>query len=211
MTAPGRYPLGVDVDPSYRLRGALLVGVGVAALALGGWWWRVEAPASPPAGDRLGESSLREDPVDWTTFRQEPGASSSIVLDSATGAVLVDPRTGQVVGSVVESDAGRGAGRDAGRRAVVWTERASLSAGTALAREARIGRDERKLLIFSCTGPGELLVTVIGARAADPLTVGCDGTVITTEMTGTGANVTVSFSTAGAASLQLVARLIDPS
>lgn len=94
---------------------------------------------------------------------------------------------------------------------MVWTDRASLSAGSALVREARLTRGERNLLIFSCTGPGELLVTVIGARAADPLTVGCDGTVITTEMTGTGAPVTVSFSTAGAASLMLLARLIDPS
>ncbi|MBL6278648.1 hypothetical protein JMF97_21035 [Micromonospora fiedleri] len=205
----------MDVDAIYRLRGALLVGVGVVALALGGWWWRVEAPASPPAGERLEAASedsfWQEDRIDRSRFRQEPGASSSIVIESTTGAVLVDPHTGQVIGTVSESDAGPGAGRGIGRQAAVWTERASLDAGTALARESRLDRGERNVLIFSCTGPGELLVTVVGARAGDPMTVGCDGTVITTEMVGTGANVTVLFSTAGAASLQLVARLVDPS
>ncbi|GAA0378377.1 hypothetical protein GCM10009541_21090 [Micromonospora gifhornensis] len=202
----------MDVDAISRLRGALLVGIGVAALALGGWWWRAEAPASPPAGERTEVAS--EDAVwqaDRSRFRQEPGTSSSIVIESTTGTVLVDPHTGQVIGSVAESDAGRGAGRGTARHAAVWTERASLNAGTALARESRLDRDERNVLVFSCTGPGELLVTVVGARAGDPLTAACDGTVITTEMVGTGANVTVLFSTAGAAPLQLVARLVDPS
>ncbi|MEV6693310.1 hypothetical protein AB0M35_17750 [Micromonospora sp. NPDC051196] len=208
----------MDVDSGYRLRGALLAGVGVVALALGGGWWRAQAPV-PSSGDRLGITSVdsllaadwQEETVDRARYWQEPGTSSLIEIEPATGAVMVDPRTGRVVGYATESNPGRGAGRDGDRRVVLWTERASLSAGAALVREARLERGERNLLIFSCTGPGELLVTVIGAKAADPLTVGCDGTVITTEMTGTGANVTVSFSTAGAASLLLVARLIDSS
>ncbi|TCB98981.1 hypothetical protein E0H26_06100 [Micromonospora zingiberis] len=207
----------MDVDPCYRLRGALLAGVGVVALVVGGWWWRAEAPAPAPTGVGVAsDGSLlatywQEDPVSGTMFRQDPGASS-LVLDSATGAVLVDPRTGAVLQSAgAGGDAARGAGREGSRRDVVWTERASLSEGTAVVRAARIGRDERHLLMFSCTGPGELLVTVVGARAADPLTVGCDGAVTTTEMTGSGAPVQVSFSTAGSAPLQLVARLVARS
>ncbi|MEU6022429.1 hypothetical protein [Micromonospora sp. NPDC047134] len=191
----------MDVDSLYRLRGALLTGVGVIALVAGGWWWRGEAPA--------GSDASMTSPVsaDW----QESAASARYDMAPTGSRVMVDPRTGRVVGYATESSGDRGMAREGGRGAVVWTDRASLSAGSALVREARLTRGERNLLIFSCTGPGELLVTVIGARAADPLTVGCDGTVITTEMTGTGAPVTVAFSTAGAASLMLVARLIDPS
>ncbi|RIV31675.1 hypothetical protein [Micromonospora radicis] len=209
----------MDIDPGHRLRGALLVGVGVGALALGGWWWQTEAPTPLPAGAQVaaapdGGTHWPGDPVTGNLFRQDPGAASTLVLDAATGGVLVDPRTGAVLPSVGESVGGasaadrQGVARPGNRGTVVWSDEATLSDGMGVVRLARIGPAEPHLLRFSCTGPGELLITVTGARAADPLTAGCDGAVVTTEIIGTGAPVQVTFTTAGAAPLKLVARLI---
>ncbi|WP_433530168.1 hypothetical protein ACQPYA_28930 [Micromonospora sp. CA-263727] len=208
----------MDVDPAYRLRGALLAAVGVAALVVGGWWWQGAAPAaggSPVerAGDRIAPdgaalattwlldaatgAAVQVDPGTGDRFRTEPGTDIVFRLDGDTEGGAIEPGYGY-------PGARRGGGRD-----VVWTERATLRAGESAVRQAVIDRDVPHLLRFSCTGPGELLVVVAGGRAADPMTAGCDGTVTMTEISGTGGPVRVSFSPAGAEPIHLEAGLLD--
>ncbi|GAB3856329.1 hypothetical protein GCM10029963_52460 [Micromonospora andamanensis] len=80
----------MDVDAIHRLRGALLVAVGVVALTLGGWWWRVQAPETPGGGVAPGGSSAatywREDQVTGEIVREFPGVAASVLVDARTGA-----------------------------------------------------------------------------------------------------------------------------
>ncbi len=211
----------MDVDPAYRLRGALLAAAGVAALAVGGWWWQAAAPAPggsgvpPGAGSGVGlapDEPSRTTEV-WQVDRRtgsilgaDPAAGSTVVLDSGTGAVL--RMDGDTEGGAIEPGYGYPGAWRPGSRTAVWTEHATLDVGESVVRQAQIADGESHLLRFSCTGPGELLVMVAGGRAADPLTAGCDGAVTMTEITGTGGPVRVSFSPAGAEPIQLEAELI---
>ncbi|MDG4794317.1 hypothetical protein [Micromonospora sp. WMMD1082] len=184
----------MDVDAAHRQRGALLAAVGAVALALGGWWWQTEAPTPAPPGVLGGVEVVRD-------------GSSSASYWTRTGAVI--GTSGATVGSAA-AGAGRPGRWRVGGGDPVWTERARLGSGDAVVRYNRIANGERHLLRFSCTGPGELLVGVRGARAAAPMTVGCDGAVAMMEITGTGAPVWVSFSLAGSQPVQVEARLIAP-
>lgn len=203
----------MDVDAAHRLRGALLATVGVAALALGGWWWRAEAPTSGPVGASA-DAGIAPDRASAAGYRPEELASDVRVRvqPGATSSFLVDARTGAVIGSGGESEETvSGSARPGGWRSggeLVWTERARLSSGGAVVRQTRIEHGERHLLRFSCTGPGELLVAVAGARSAAPMTVGCDGGLAIMELTGTGAPARLSFSPAGSEPIQIEARLI---
>ncbi|MFI7021248.1 hypothetical protein [Micromonospora sp. NPDC049900] len=200
----------MHVDPVHRLRGALLAGIGAVALALGGWWWQAQAPTPAPAPIGPGDG-----PWSATTWRMEPGIRTSVVLDGRSGAVVSAHPGGGYGPPGGTADASSSADhRSPGRaevRNVVWTESTKLSEGASVVRRAPIGYGESFRLRFRCIGPGDLLVTVDGARAADPITIGCDGAAATTEVTGTGGPVRISFSTAGAEPLQLEARLIAPS
>jgi hypothetical protein len=199
----------MDVDAIHRLRGALLAAAAVAALTLGGWWWRVAAPEAQtgvglaPGGSSAG-TYWRENSVTAGTVSEPPHATSPI---------LVDPRTGAVVGAddgPAERPTGSAAssGWWAGGTELVWTESARLGSGAAVIRQTRMERGERHLLRLRCTGPGELLVAVSGARSAAPMTVGCDGGQVLMDLTGTGAAARLSFSPAGSEPVQIEARLI---
>ncbi|RFS43282.1 hypothetical protein D0Q02_28715 [Micromonospora craniellae] len=199
------------VDSVHRLRGALLAGIGAVALVLGGWWWQAQeptpgAPASFGSGDGLRSA---------TTWRMESGTRTSVVLDAQTGAVVSAPPDGGYGPPGGTMDASSSADHRSLRREevrnVVWTELTKLTEGASVVRQAPIGYGETFRLRFRCVGPGDLLVTVDGARAADPITIGCDGAAAMTEVTGTGGPVRISFSTAGAEPLQLETRLIAPS
>ncbi|MEV4710497.1 hypothetical protein [Micromonospora sp. NPDC049374] len=200
----------MDVDATHRLRGALLAAAAVAALTLGGWWWQIAAPEWPTGAGLApdGSSSVtywREDPVTGDTVPELPNATSSVLVDARTGAVAGThdgPAQRTVTGSAGSS------GWRAGGTDLVWTESARLSSGGAVVRQTRMERGERHLLRLRCTGPGELLVAVSGARSAAPMTVGCDGGQVMMELAGTGAAARLSFSPAGSEPLQIEARLI---
>ncbi|MBQ1052096.1 hypothetical protein KBX50_27025 [Micromonospora sp. C51] len=200
----------MDVDAIHRLRGALLTAVAVVALTLGGWWWRVAAPEAQTGvglapGGSSAVTSWRENPVTGGTVSEVPNAASSVLVDARTGAVVgVDdgPAERPATGSAAPS------GWYVGGTELVWTESARLSSGAAIVRQTRMERGERHLLRLRCTGPGELLVAVAGARSAAPMTVGCDGGQVMMELTGTGAAARLSFSPAGSEPVQIEARLI---
>ncbi|MEV2238935.1 hypothetical protein [Micromonospora sp. NPDC049891] len=198
----------MDVDVTHRLRGALLAAVGVAALILGGWWWRVQAPEVPSGGDVApGGSSAatywRENQVTGEIVREHPGATATLLVDAHTGAVV-----GASGGPVDPVGTTRPGGTRTSGAELVWTEQVRLSSGGAVVRQTRMGSGERHLLRLSCTGPGELLIAVSGARSAAPMTVACDGGLVMMELTGTGAPARLSFSPAGSQPVQVEARLI---
>ncbi|GIJ75591.1 hypothetical protein SAMN05443287_114129 [Micromonospora phaseoli] len=198
----------MDVDVSHRLRGTVLVGGAVVALTLGGWWWQAQAPPTltgagvAAQGSSTAATYWREDPVTGVMTPEHPDGASFFRVDPGTGGLIGE--IDNTAGGTVSDLSGRGwAGGE-----VVWTERVELGPGAAVVRQTRIAHDERHLLTFTCTGPGDLLVVVTGARAADPLTAACDGAVATTEVIGTGASVRVALSPAGAAAVKVQARLI---
>ncbi|MGC5050325.1 hypothetical protein ACLQ2S_02545 [Micromonospora sp. DT48] len=190
------------VDAEHRLRGVLLAAVGVAALALGGWWWQTQTPEASSDGSAApgGSSAV----VQWRDY-QEPG---ELVREApaASAHMLIDERTGAVVR--LHDEPMEPAGSTRPRSDLVWTEQARLPAGGGVVRQARMGPGERHLLRLRCTGPGELLVAVAGARSAAPITVACDGGLVTMEITGSGGPARLSFSPAGSESVEVEARLI---
>ncbi|MBQ1072395.1 hypothetical protein KBX06_04320 [Micromonospora sp. C31] len=162
-----------------------------------------------------------------------PGRSSSFwLVDPGTGeATRTDPRSGLVFrvdpgsGDAVRVDVGPG-GRDARRRMeqgldevtrhsglarlpdTVWTARGLLRSTEGLVKRASAEGGARHSLQFRCVGPGELLIVIDGARAADPITSACDGSVTATEVTGQGGLFQVSLSSANAEPLRVEAQLV---
>ncbi|PZG17612.1 hypothetical protein C1I95_15160 [Micromonospora craterilacus] len=206
----------MDGDPTYRLRGVLLAAVGAAALAVGGWWWQAEAPAPAPSGLRADVRVVpdgtphatelwRVDPGTGVVIAPDAAADSSVLLDAETGTVL--RLDGDTEGGAIEPGLGYPGAWPPDGRDVLWTERATLGPGEMATRQAQMTDGQVYLLRSTCTGSGELLVVVTGARAGDPMNIGCDGSVVMTEVIGSGDPVQVSFSTAGTEPVQLEAQL----
>lgn len=175
-----------------RANGLVLLLAALVALTAGAVWWTAGVPAavSSPIGGA---------PLDVRT-------GSRIVVDPVTGRMVAAGRAGLTPGSRVDSD-------DAvpGRGVTIWSDRATITPRDGLVRRSSTAGDGgRYLLQFSCTGPGELLVVVDGARYAGPLTTGCSGSVTTaTEVTGTGGPIQVSFSTVNDQPLRVEAQLVE--
>ncbi|MGC5331335.1 hypothetical protein [Micromonospora sp. DT62] len=228
----GGQTAGVGADD--RLRGAVLAAAGLAALAGGAWWWQAEAPhtgpvgvvssAAPQAGVRFGaraqpvapdgartSSFWLVDPKTGGTVRTDPDSSVTFRVDPRSGdAVRVDVGPGSDARRLIDDrldEAARRSGLDRFPDAV-WTARAVLSPGAGLVKQASAEGGARHLLQFRCVGPGELLIVVDGARAADPITSACDGSVTSTEVTGRGGPFQVSLSSANAEPLRVEAQLV---
>ncbi|MFV2113445.1 hypothetical protein ACFHW0_14040 [Micromonospora sp. LOL_025] len=161
------------------------------------------------------------------------GVTDVWVIDPATGAVVGTApgggstvRTGPRGGDALEVDV-RPGGPDDPRRLVderldgaarrgrlasfpgtLWTARAELSPAEGLVKRASAEGGARHLLQYRCVGPGELLIVVEGAWAADPITSACDGSVTSTEVTGRGGAFQVSLSSANAEPLRVEAQLV---
>ncbi|SCL60838.1 hypothetical protein [Micromonospora peucetia] len=216
-------PVGADD----RLRTAVLAMVGLAALVGGGWWWQAEAPrtgpvatvpsAAPEVGARLGappEARVR------FVVPEGSGRPVSFWVDPSSGAAYrTDPNTGATVRTDVDVReprrllAGLLDERARTRRLdsypdPVWTAQAVLSPPQGLVRHAAAEGGARHLLQYRCVGPGELLIVIDGARAADPITSACDGSVHSTEVVGRGGPFQVSLSSANAERLRVEAQLV---
>lgn len=182
-----------------RLRTGVLAGLAVAALATGGWWWRANEPVDPPpaaASDSRRQVAVR-DSDRALTFRVDPATGAALPVDRPSAVDPVEPfRRYDDDGWLDRPDD------------LVWRERATLTPQRPVTRQADRQYGARHVLQFRCTGPGELLVSVVGARAGDPLTSGCDGSLVTTEVTGRGGPLRVVLSTAGTEPVRVEARLV---
>lgn len=169
------------MGPDERVRTALLAGLTVAALAVGGWWWQGSAPVLGQAG---------------------PSPSPSASASPSRAVVLLDPATGQVLASVAPEDAvivHRAPGEppiqgDAVRE--LWHERSHLEpTGPPRARRSSASGDTRYLLSVRCTGPGAVVVEVFAAwYNPSPRNVRCGEGGQTSVLEGTGGPLLVRFS-----------------
>ncbi|MGN9810505.1 hypothetical protein ACTMSW_14230 [Micromonospora sp. BQ11] len=196
MDAVDRPVDGPDVSVTGPRPGAAVLTVAtLLVLAAGGWWWRVN---EPPTGPVVGTPS--------TATTDRPAESPPFTVDVDSGiAYRTDPDTGRVTLVVPPDTDGTTLHSFPD---TVWRERSVLTPAEGIVRQARAEAGERHLLQFRCTGPGELLVVVDGARAADPFTAGCNGSTTSTEVTGAGGPFQVSLSAAGAEPLTVEAQLV---
>ncbi|MER5334949.1 hypothetical protein [Micromonospora sp. NPDC002717] len=166
-------------------------------------------------GDRDGGVTFQVDPRTGAAFQVDPRTGAAFQVDPRTGAAFqVDPRTG----AAFRLDSGRRAGvrvdpeaRRLGRLPnTIWRERATLGRENGrMVKQASGEVTTRFLLQYRCTGPGELLVVLERIRATVPVpTVGCDGSVVSIELTAVGGPFRVSLSTADAEPLRVDAQLV---
>ncbi|MEV5766508.1 hypothetical protein AB0L34_18330 [Micromonospora sp. NPDC052213] len=166
-------------------------------------------------GDSDGGATVGVDPRTGAAFRVDPRTGAAFRVDPRTGAAFrVDPLTG----AAFRVDSGGRAGvrvdpeaRRLGRLPnTIWRERATLGRENGrVVKQAAGEAATRFLLQYRCTGPGELLVVLERIRAAVPFpTVGCDGTVVSIELTAAGGPFRVSLSTADAEPLRVDAQLV---
>ncbi|MFY1618169.1 hypothetical protein [Micromonospora sp. WMMD736] len=200
-----------------RLRSAVLVGMALGALAVGGWWWRAAAPA-PVAGPVRPPASTPSvsTEMDRVLARVEPEARVTVRIDAETGEavevrsdrrVVVDPETGEVA----DLDADVGVlvpGSDLPSfRSTIWREQRELTPGEARTRQAS-DDGSRFLLQYRCTRPGTLAVTSTGAEIAGPPRIDCDGTLASARVLPGGGPFRVSLSAVGDRPIDVEAQLV---
>ncbi|MFF5178798.1 hypothetical protein ACFY2Q_12335 [Micromonospora sp. NPDC000316] len=210
----------MDAAEGYRLRSAVLAGVAVAALAVGGWWWQAAAPtvgsARPSTAEPSGEPTLSTAMERVLAAGVPDGRPVTVRVDPETGEVnevrsrsrvVIDPATGAVVD--VEGPPGDGftTGDLPLFKETVWRVRRELSPGVAVTRRSA-DDGGRHLLQFRCTRPGSLAVAVTGARVAGPSHVDCDGTIATAEVVSAGGSIRVSLLSTGAQPIDVQAQLV---
>lgn len=189
-------------DPGDRLRGLALVVAASAVLAGGGAWWTLHAPVT--AGPPEAASRADDGPSDRRVDLDVRSGVPVHVVDPATGRVTVSAGNGRPPAARVE-----GVDESSPATGVVWRVRTTITAEEGLVRRSYARNGDRYLLQFRCTGPGELLIVVDGARYAGPLTSGCAGSVTTvTEVTGVGGPVQVSLSTVNEQPVRVAAQLM---
>ncbi|MDO3703734.1 hypothetical protein Q3W71_18880 [Micromonospora sp. C28SCA-DRY-2] len=200
--ADDRPPAGVGD----RLRTGVLAGLAVAALVAGGAWWRANAPATgplstvpaAPAASPAPRSEVVVGDSDRSvTFRVDPVTGAALRLDRQPEPGAVEPFWRY------DDDGWLDRPDD-----LIWRERATVTPQRPVTRQTATEYGARHVLQFRCTGPGELLVSVLGARAGDPLTSGCDGSLVTTQAISRGGPLRVTLSAAGAEPVRVEARLI---
>ncbi|SCL14594.1 hypothetical protein GA0070624_0470 [Micromonospora rhizosphaerae] len=186
--------MGAGADD--RLRGGLIAGLALAALAAGGWWWRAAAPASGPVPAALSSAPapVEQSPVDRFLVDPENG-----YIIQATGAdpdepLVLHQKSGAAMPEVSH---------------VVWEDRSRLAAGDVpLARQSSSSYGERHMLVVTCSGSGALTVTIAGSLDDRPgQRVPCSGSPTTLALTSAGGPLLVRFTAADGA-VDLDARLV---
>ncbi|MGN9766873.1 hypothetical protein ACTMS2_17150 [Micromonospora sp. SD12] len=159
-----------------------------------------DGPVSVWVDPRNG-AAFRADPRNGAAFRTDPRSGARVRVDVA------DPEPRRAGDGWRQEGGGRRSGLDS-FPGTLWTARALLSPGEGLVKQASAEGGARHLLQYRCVGPGELLIVVEGAWAADPITSACDGSMTSTEVTGRGGPFQVSLSSANAEPLRVEAQLV---
>ncbi|WP_319463492.1 hypothetical protein [Micromonospora sp. RTP1Z1] len=169
-----------------RLRGGLLAGLAVAALAAGGWWWRHAAPATGPVPSALSSAPATSAP---------PPAARRVLVDAEDGHIIIQGSKANLDEALVfhqESGA-----PDAGLVSqTVWEDRSHLERGDEpLIRQATPSMSDRYLLVVGCTGRGKLTVAFSGFGDDGPgQEVTCPGPSVTVPLTSSGGPLQVRFT-----------------
>ncbi|MCF0093498.1 hypothetical protein [Micromonospora sp. MH99] len=199
-----------------RLRSAVLAGVTLAALAVGGWWWRAAAPtpmagpvgvpsAEPSVSTELERVLARGVPEGRVTVRVDPETGEAVRVESRSP--LVDPATGTVV-DLGDDQGVLSPGSDLPSfRMMVWREQRELTPGQEVTRQSA-DDGSRYLLQYRCTRPGTLAVTGTGAGIAGPPRIDCDGTLASAEVLPGGGPFRVTLSAVGDEPIDVQAQLV---
>ncbi|MEH1027940.1 hypothetical protein ACWD6L_10575 [Micromonospora profundi] len=200
----------MDAGADDRLGSAVLAGVAVAALVVGGWWWRATAP-EPTAGPARPTAEPSAEPSVSTVMERVVASGMAdgpvrVRIDPETGEVseaqtrsrvVIDPATGMIVDIDGPPGDSFGTGDLPLFKETVWRERRELTPGEAVIRQSA-DNGARHLLQVRCTRLGSLAVKVTGARLAGSPRIDCDGTIATAVVLPDGGRIRVSLvSTAG--------------
>ncbi|MFG3557899.1 hypothetical protein ACGGAQ_26320 [Micromonospora sp. NPDC047557] len=202
----------MDAATDDRLRSAVLAGVTLAALAVGGWWWRAAAPA--PVGVPSAEPSVSTElerflangvPEGRVTLQVNPETGEAVRVEGRPP--LVDPETGTVI-DLGDDQGVLSPGSDLPSfRATIWREQRELTPGQGVTRQSS-DDGSRFLLQYRCTRPGTMAVTSTGAEIVGPPRIDCDGTVASAEVLPGGGPFRVSLSAVGDKPIDVEAQLV---
>ncbi|SCL14710.1 hypothetical protein [Micromonospora inyonensis] len=216
------------MDSHVEGRSGWLAGLTVVALLAGAGWWTAADPRATPgaamapradvvmrAAAASGASAIPP-AVPWT------GGGRTVLVEPSTGRTvdLSGGRTGPVPGAwvVVDPSSGRGlgAGPDGpgagasrlGR--VLWQETRLLTDNVReLRRQAHGAPGVRYQLLVICDGGGDLLVRLGNGRLWTGRRVsGCDGTLHSIGVTGTGAPLSVRITHPQEGAVELTTMLV---
>ncbi|WP_435205385.1 hypothetical protein [Micromonospora sp. bgisy143] len=200
-----------------RVRSAVLVGMALGALAVGGWWWRAAAPApvagpvrppvvAPSVSTELERFLARVEPGEQLTMRVDPQRGEVVRVDG-NRRVVINPETGEATD--IDGDVGvLVPGSDLPSfRSTIWREERELAPGEERTRQAS-DDGSRFLLQYRCTRPGALAVTSTGAEIAGPPRIDCDGTLASARVLPGGGPFRVSLSAVGDQPIDVAAQLV---
>ncbi|MGV9216168.1 hypothetical protein ACTFTM_30320 [Micromonospora sp. RB23] len=206
----------MDTAGTERLRSVVLVGTALAALAVGGWWWRAAAPA-PVAGPVrppvVGPSVSTE--MERVLAHGLPEGRVTVQVDAQTGEAvrverrpsLVDPETGWII-DLGDDQGVLSPGSDLPSfRGTIWREQRELAPGEERTRQAS-DDGSRYLFQYRCTRPGALAVTSTGAEIAGPSRIDCDGTLASARVLPGGGPFRVSLSAVADQPIDVEAQLV---
>ncbi|SCE89509.1 hypothetical protein GA0070607_2927 [Micromonospora coriariae] len=215
----------MDAAADDRLRSAALVGVALAALAVGGWWWRAAAPVSTAGSAGPSAATPTVGPTVSTALERAmvaapPDARVTVRLDSETGEVIerqsssgvsIDPATGMVgtvdgVPGELFSQPDPSGGLPLFKE-TIWREERELTPGQGVTRQST-DDGSRYLLQYRCTRPGTMVVTSTGAAIAGRPRIDCDGTMASAEVLTGGGRFRVSLSAVGDGPIDVQVQLV---
>ncbi|MEH1055787.1 hypothetical protein V6U89_11320 [Micromonospora sp. CPCC 206171] len=154
-----------------RLRGGLLAAAALLAVTAGGWWWWAEAPAIGPRTVAVSASA----PPRGVVPSRSPQTLNEALAAHPDAAVRVRlDRSGRVI----EATELPGEGSDLALPRftdTLWREHLTLIPGQEPVRRESLADGARHLLQYRCTGPGELLVSIIQGPTMNTAQSTCDG------------------------------------
>ncbi|MBQ0892006.1 hypothetical protein KBX37_02635 [Micromonospora sp. U56] len=154
-----------------RLRGGLLAAAALLAVTAGGWWWWAGAPATGRRGVAVGTSP----PPRGVVPSRSPETLNEVLAAHPDAAVRV-----RIDGSgrVIEATELPGDTDDLALPRFTDTllrERLTLIPGQKPVRRESLADGARHLLQYRCTGPGELLISIIQGPTLNTAQSTCDG------------------------------------
>lgn len=161
----------MDEGADDRLRGGLLAAATLLTVAAGGGWWWANSPATGPPGVPVGASPA---PRGVVPSRSPETLDEVLAAHPGTAVRVHVDETGRVI------DATELAG-EAGDLALpgftdtLWREHLTLTPGEEPVRRESLVDGVRQLLQYRCTGPGDLLISIIRGPNMDTSQTTCDG------------------------------------
>ena len=154
-----------------RLRGGLLAVAALLAVTTGAAWWWANSPATGPPGVAVGASP----PPRGVVPSRSPETLDEVLAAHPGTAVRVHV---DADGRVIEATELPGEAGDLalpGFTDTLWREHLTLTPGEEPVRRESLADGTRHLLQYRCTGPGELLISIVRGPNMDTARTTCGG------------------------------------